>query len=187
MTTALRFARFNLVGAAGIAVQLATIWLLIDVAGAPYLIATALGVMTAVAHNFVWHVAWTWRDRGLSGATILQALLWFVAANGVVSFAGNMLIMTALVEGPGLPVIPANVIAIGVCGLVNFWLADRLAFTARPGAARYSSRSAVSGSTRAARRAGITPASRPTIARTTADPISVTGSRGDRPYSSVSV
>jgi putative flippase GtrA len=186
MTTARRFARFNLVGALGIAVQLATIRLLVA-AGVPYLLATVLGVASAVAHNFAWHVAWTWRDRELAGAARLQALIWFIAANGVVSLAGNVIVMTALVEGPGLPVVPANAIAIGVCGLVNFWLADRLAFRANPGAAAYSSRSAVSGSTRAARRAGITPASRPTVASTTADPISVAGSRGDSPYSSVSV
>ena len=47
-----RFARFNAVGTAGIAVQLATLWLLADVAHVHYLFATPAAVGAAVLHNF---------------------------------------------------------------------------------------------------------------------------------------
>ena len=128
MTTARRFVRFNAVGGLGAAVQLGTIWALADVGGLPYLAATAFSVAAAIAHNFVWHLSWTWRDRGLSRPEAVQAFLWFATANGLVSLAGNLIVMAALVGGAGLPVVLANVIAIATCGLVNFWLGDRLVF-----------------------------------------------------------
>ena len=53
----------------------------------------------------------------------------FVAANGVVSYGGNVVIMIALVAGAGVPVLPANLLAIAACGLVTFWLGDTIVFS----------------------------------------------------------
>ena len=130
MNTAGRFVRFNAVGALGIGVQLATITALMDV-GVSYVAATIIGFNLAIAHNFYWHLRWTWRDRMLSGNRAFYAFLSFVAANGVVSYGGNVVIMIALVAGAGLPVLLANLIAIAACGLVNFWLGDRVVFQRR--------------------------------------------------------
>src|SRR4029077_1429569 len=55
MTPLVRFFRFNAVGALGVAVQLASLWLLTGVAAVHYLIATPLAVSLAIVHNFVWH------------------------------------------------------------------------------------------------------------------------------------
>lgn len=128
MNTARRFVRFNAVGALGIGVQIATITALMDL-GVSYLAATIVGVALAIAHNFYWHLRWTWRDRMLSGHRAFYAFLSFVAANGVVSFGGNVVIMIALVAGAGVPVLVANLIAIAACGLVNFWLGDTVVFS----------------------------------------------------------
>ena len=136
MTTARRFLRFNAVGALGIGVQLAVIWALTEGAGVSYVPATIAGVSLALLHNFCWHLRWTWGDRRLTGSRAVQAFLSFVAANGVVSFGGNIVIMIALVTGAGVPVLPANLLAIAACGLVNFWLGDTIAFS--PSAARTS-------------------------------------------------
>jgi putative flippase GtrA len=54
-----------------------------------------------------------------------------VAANGLVSIGGNLAAMAVLVGGAHVPVVPANVAAIALCGLANFWLADRLVFGPR--------------------------------------------------------
>ena len=54
-----RFFRFNTVGALGIGVQLAALWLLVDVAGLHYSLATMAAVGLAVLHNFAWHWRWT--------------------------------------------------------------------------------------------------------------------------------
>ena len=136
MNTARRFLRFNAVGALGIGVQLAAIWTLTELAGVSYVPATIAGVSLALLHNFCWHLRWTWGDRQLTGSRAVQAFLAFVAANGVVSFGGNVVIMIALVAGAGVPVLPANLMAIAICGLVNFWLGDTIAFS--PSAARTS-------------------------------------------------
>jgi putative flippase GtrA len=122
-----RFARYNTVAALGIGVQLLTIAALIHTAGVNYVTATAAGVTTAVAHNFVWHVRWTWRDRTRERAP-MQAFVRFAMANGAVSLVGNIVVMTALVGLAGMPPVPANLVAIAACGLINFELGDRLVF-----------------------------------------------------------
>ena len=129
MTLWRRFARFNGVGALGVGVQLATLWSLTSIAGMHYFAATLLAVGTAVVHNFLWHIHWTWRDRARP-AGALPVFAKFVAANGLVSFAGNAVVMAALTGRAGLPPIPANLIAIGACALVNFWVGDRVVFRA---------------------------------------------------------
>jgi len=58
-----RFLRFNAVGAMGIAVQIASLTLLVSALGVHYLPATAVAIELSVLHNFLWHERWTWRDR----------------------------------------------------------------------------------------------------------------------------
>lgn len=129
MSTVRRWLVFNVVGALGILVQLVVLRMLVGLAGLHYLPATALGVSAAVLHNFLWHRAWTWRDREAGGW--LRPFVTFVAANGIVSFAGNLAVMTVLVGGLGMAAVPANLIAIATCGVVNFALSDRIVFYRR--------------------------------------------------------
>jgi putative flippase GtrA len=129
VTTALaRFGRFNFVSALGIGVQLAVLSWLVEMRSTNYLIATVAAVSAAVLHNFLWHWQWTWADRAIPVARAPIALVRFAAANGVVSLAGNLIGMTALVGVLHLPAIAANLVAIAACGLVNFWIGDRLVF-----------------------------------------------------------
>ena len=125
-----RFARFYGVGALGIGVQVAALWALTALAGVNYLAATVLAVGAAIVHNFLWHIHWTWRDRARPGAEAWAMFARFVAANGVVSFTGNAIVMAALTGRGGMPPVLANLIAIAVCALVNFWLGDRVVFRA---------------------------------------------------------
>jgi putative flippase GtrA len=130
-----RFLRFNSVGALGFALQLGLLALLLRL-GLHYLAATALAVELTVLHNFVWHERWTWRDRPTrSGvpSTKLRAgraqRLWrFHAANGLISLAGNLLLMRVMVGLLGLPAVPANLLAVLLCSLVNFTASDRFVF-----------------------------------------------------------
>lgn len=128
MTRWHRFVRFNVVSAAGVVVQLATIAVLVHLAGADYLMATAAGVAVAVAHNFAWHARWTWRDRTASTTGVAATFARFALANGAVSLVGNLILMAALVGAVGLPPVPANALAIAACGVVNFELGDRVVF-----------------------------------------------------------
>ena len=129
MTTAARFARFNLVGAIGIGVQLLIVALLVHGLGVDPIVATVLGISCAIVHNFAWHVRWTWRDRMQPGTSSTRAFIRFVGANGVVSLIGSVLLMPVLLAA-GLSAIAANLVAIVACGLLNFWLAHA-AFTSR--------------------------------------------------------
>src|SRR5262245_9806318 len=124
----MRFLRFNGVGVLGFAVQLGSLTLLMA-AGLHYLAATVLAVEAAVLHNFAWHERWTWRDRPAAGAARLQRLLRFHALNGAVSLVGNLLLMRLLVGGLGLHAVPANLLSVLACALVNFALSDRLVFS----------------------------------------------------------
>ncbi len=129
MKTSRRFFRFNVVGAIGIAVQLGALELLRR-AGMDYLLATTLAVEAAILHNFVWHERYTWRDRvSTSTWESFARLVRFHLTNGAVSLVGNALAMRWLVGELRLPVIPANLVAITACWLLNFLLSDRVVFT----------------------------------------------------------
>jgi len=128
MRAAARWWRFALVGAIGIAVQLAVIALMIHSGRVPYQVATAAGVVAAVVHNFLWHWHWTWSDRA-SGRGPIRSFATFALGNGIVSLIGNALVMAILVGAVHLAAIPANMIAIGVCGIANYWIADGVVFS----------------------------------------------------------
>jgi len=120
-----RFAIFNSVGALGVAVQLASLWLLTGVAAVHYLIATPVAVSIAVAHNFIWHRLWTWKDRDIQMA---RACARFVFTNGLLSLVSNLGVTAALVSGTHAHPLVANVAAIATSGLLNFWLGDVVVF-----------------------------------------------------------
>ena len=115
---------FNGVGVAGFAVQLGTLALLNRLAPGHYLLATAAAIEVTLLFNFALHMRFTWRDRE---GTRWEQLVRFHASNGAVSMVGNLLLMRVLV-GVGVPVVAANVAAVGACSVVNFVLAGVWAF-----------------------------------------------------------
>jgi putative flippase GtrA len=121
--------KFNAVGVIGIGVQLLVLTLLTSGVNLNYLLATVLAVESAVLHNFVWHERWTWieRTRGKSGG-LTGRLIRFHLANGLISIAGNLVLMWLLVSHLKLHYFVANLIAIGTCSIVNFLASDRLVF-----------------------------------------------------------
>lgn len=125
MNALARWWRFNVVGAAGVLVQLGSLALL-DRA-LPYLAASVVAVELAVLHNFAWHLRYTWRDRRDETGWTMQ-MVRFHLSNGVVSLAGNVALMRMLVGAGHMPVLAANGIAIVCCSVVNFVLGDRWVF-----------------------------------------------------------
>ncbi len=129
MNLLVRFGTFNLVGAGGMVLQLAVLAVFNRLNPGHYLAATAAAIELALIHNFVWHLHTTWRDRrGRSG--VIRQLLRFHLANGLVSMAGNLVIMHLLVHGAHVPVLAANVVAILTCSLANFCIGHRWVFPA---------------------------------------------------------
>lgn len=123
-----RWMKFNLVGAVGIGVQLALLWMLTAL-GMGYMLATALAVEAAVLHNFLWHERFTWVDRR-NGRTRDSAarLLRFNLTTGAISIGGNLLLTCLLVEESHLPALAANLVSIAICSVANFLVSDRWVF-----------------------------------------------------------
>jgi putative flippase GtrA len=122
-----RWLKFNAVGIGGFALQLAVLTFLVGVAGLHYMAATFLAVGAAILHNFAWHERWTWVDRAKRGRAPAR-LIRFTAANGMISMAGNLILMWLLVERLRLPYPAANVLAVAACSLLNFFAGDRVVF-----------------------------------------------------------
>jgi putative flippase GtrA len=127
MKSLLRYWRFNLVGALGMGVQLGSLRLGTHMLPGHYLWTSAFAVQLALVHNFVWHVRYTWRDRGRE-MSVWACLARFQLSNGVVSLVGNLLLMRILVRDAGLSVFAANLLAIACCSLFNFGMSDLWAF-----------------------------------------------------------
>jgi len=122
-----RWGKFNLVGAAGVAVQLSSLAIFNRLAPWHYLPASAAALEFTLLHNFLWHVNFTWRDRRCIGAAF-GPLARFHLSNGLVSLVGNLALMRLLVGEWRVPVLAANLIAILCCSMVNFCLGDNWVF-----------------------------------------------------------
>jgi putative flippase GtrA len=132
----LRLLKFSVVGALGIGVQLGALATL-TAARVNYLPATALSVECAVIHNFLWHRRFTWRDRTPPGRrALLASMLRFHMSNGLISLAGNLVLMRLLAGGLGWPVLQANIATIAVCFVANFLASDRWVFCHLQGSVR---------------------------------------------------
>jgi putative flippase GtrA len=124
-----RWAAFNLVGAAGVAVQLAALGALVYGAAVPTALATALAVELAIIHNFAWHERWTWRDRLAAARPERLRRFWrFQAVNGLISLAGSVAITTGLSRGLGVEPVAANAVSILVCSVLNFAAGEKIVF-----------------------------------------------------------
>lgn len=128
MNPLLRWLRFNLVGAMGMAVQLTALALLNRCARGHYLVASAAALELTLLHNFLWHWHYTWRDRRGS-STPLRAFLRFQLSNGLVSLVGNLALMRLLVHYTQMPLLASNLIAIACCSLATFGIGNSWVFS----------------------------------------------------------
>ena len=133
----MRWLRFNLVGAMGMAVQLGALACFTRAMPGHYLIASAAALEITLLHNVTWHLRYTWRDRRDESSALAQVAR-FHLANGAVSMAGNLILMRLFVQSMHLPVVIANAIAILCCSLANFAIGHRWAFARRGDVAQTS-------------------------------------------------
>src|SRR5712691_6950123 len=120
-SSAVRWLKFNAVGAIGIGVQLSVLLSLKGGFHFSYLLATARAVEAAVVHNFLWHERYTWADRVQpSWRRSLARLARFNLTTGGVSMVGNLALMRVMVGAGHMNYLVANGIAIVVCSLASF-------------------------------------------------------------------
>lgn len=125
----LRWLKFNFVGAIGIIVQFAALFLLKGAFHFNYLAATAIAVEAAVVHNFVWHEQFTWSDRAQTcWRRSIPRCVRFNLTTGAVSILGNLALMRVMVGYAGLNYLLANALAIALCSLANFLASERWVF-----------------------------------------------------------
>lgn len=120
--------KFNAVGIIGVGVQLAALAVFRSGLAWPIRVATIAAVECAVLHNFVWHERWTWAHRALDWRRFPGRLLRFNVSNGLISIVGNLLVMELLAVRLQLNYMVSNLLAIGACSLLNFFVSDRLVF-----------------------------------------------------------
>jgi putative flippase GtrA len=107
--------KFCAVGASGYAVNLLVYTALLDGADWHYRAAATGSFLVAVSNNYLWNRLWTFRHH--RGHFAYQGLRFFVVS--VLVYAGNLLILTALVE-LGLGKIVSQAIAIILVTPFNF-------------------------------------------------------------------
>jgi putative flippase GtrA len=107
--------KFCVVGASGYVVNLLVYTALLDGADWHYRAAATGSFLVAVSNNYLWNRLWTFRHR--RGHFAYQGLRFFVVS--VLVYAGNLLILTALVE-LGLGKIVSQAIAIILVTPFNF-------------------------------------------------------------------
>jgi putative flippase GtrA len=126
-----RFFKFAAAGSIGFAAQVAIVGALTNTPGVHYLVATAIGVETAIILNFFWHERWTWRDRpAVSPRERLMRLGRFHALTAASSIVGSIAITAVLVERLTLSPALANVGSVIMLSVINFVGASKLVFRA---------------------------------------------------------
>jgi putative flippase GtrA len=113
----------------GFVLQVGAIALLTRVLGWPAIVATAVALELAALHNFFGHSRWTWGEQpaGTIRGWIARYGRYQIAKTA--SLLLNLAITTLIVSLAHFPVELANAMAVLVCALPNYLLAERLVFT----------------------------------------------------------
>jgi putative flippase GtrA len=116
-----------MVGVIGTAVQLTVLTMLNHWKHGQYLYASVAATELTLIHNFVWHWHYTWRDRR-NTITPFKQFIVFQLSNGLVSLAGNLILIQVFIHEFHLPLLFSNLAAILICSIANFCLGDNWAF-----------------------------------------------------------
>jgi dolichol-phosphate mannosyltransferase len=108
--------RFGTVGASGYVINLAVFAAAVHGASLNKGIAATAAFVVALSNNFVWNRLWTFRaGEGHAG---FQAARFCVVS--LAAFAFNLVVLYVLVDGLGVPDVPAQAIAIASATPLNF-------------------------------------------------------------------
>jgi putative flippase GtrA len=112
----LQLVRFGVVGGVGFIVNLAVYTLCVHPLGIDYRIAAVVAWLVAVINNFVLNRHWTFDARG--GRASFQAVRFLVVS--LVALGFSLLLLSLLVEGAGVPKVPAQALAVAASMPLNF-------------------------------------------------------------------
>lgn len=119
---AVQLRRFVVVGAITAGLQLALLWLFVDVGGVNYLLGATVAIEITIVCSYVLNNAWTFRASQNTGVYgYFSGLLKTNVVRGT-AIPIQLGVLAALVEWGGVMYLIANVIAILVSGLYRFAL-----------------------------------------------------------------
>ena len=117
-----RFARFGIVGASGLLVNMLALAALAEVAGIHYLMAAILATQVSTAWNFWLTERWVFADRAPPDGMVRRAALFFGMNNASLLLRGPMLFL--LVSVLGINYLVSNFVSLVALTLIRFALAD---------------------------------------------------------------
>jgi putative flippase GtrA len=118
-TLAQRFQKFLAVGAVGLLVNQAMLFVLRDLVSLRLLIASPIAIAISMFVTFMLNEFWTWHDRG-SGPVVARALH-YVPINSV-GLLINWFVLLLIVEEFDVHYVWANLVGAGVAAVWNFGL-----------------------------------------------------------------
>jgi putative flippase GtrA len=124
-----RWGVFNAVASGGFVIQIAALTLLTRWWGWSPMAATALSVEMAALHNFFGHTRWTWSDVPAHGIRALSIRYLKYQLAKTASLGLNVAATVLLIRFAGLPVELANIVAVLLCSVPNYYAIERLVFT----------------------------------------------------------
>lgn len=132
-----RFVKFCVVGASGVAVNMAFVWvgLVVFAAAGPAVqkaTASALGILLSVLTNFLFNDLWTWgdRDKGHRKRDFLARMATYYVASGLATLL-QFGVAQALAQAASLNIYVAQACGIAVGTLLNYAANNRWTFRDR--------------------------------------------------------
>jgi dolichol-phosphate mannosyltransferase len=119
-STGAQLARFLLVGGVGILVNLAVLWLLVEVGSMWYMSAASISFAAAVSFNFAGNKMFTFRDRKRNPVTVASQYAKFFIVS-VACLIVNLAVLFLLVDVAGLWYMLGQVLAIVAATAGNFF------------------------------------------------------------------
>jgi putative flippase GtrA len=120
-----RFIQYGLVGAIGLAINEATLFLSTGIIGASVAVGGFIARVVSVFFNYILNDRWTWKNDGQSG---IQQWLWRgfkYGATRIVGIAIGTISLVVFVQFVGLHYLVANILAVGVGALYGFGISER--------------------------------------------------------------
>lgn len=125
-----RFVRYALVGGSGVLVNTGILYLLVEIAGLPHLLAAAISSEVSILTNFALNEVWTFRDARHGSHPFRRAVQYNVVALG--GMVITLAVLFALTTWLGMHYLIANLIAIGAATLSNYALNMKFTWNVTP-------------------------------------------------------
>lgn len=116
----LRFAKFCMVGASGVGVNMGLLWLLTEHVGLPYLLSAAISIETSIISNFILNDFFTFHDRRSPTVKSFFNRLWKFNVVSIAGLSINIGMLWLLTEVAGVYYLVSNLCGIALAMLWNY-------------------------------------------------------------------